>query len=436
MREILDKGSISLAAKLLGSSLNFLFQVLLARMLGVEGVGIYYLALAATTFASLVVRMGMDFNLTRVVAAKAEDEDWTAVRAALRHALQAGVAAAVVGFGSIYLGADWIVVSVFSKSELALPLNVMAFSIAPAALVILFARALQGLRKVGEAMLVETAVAPFIACIVVFPLVNQYDVVGGAVAYCIGVISALLVAVWVWRSQSKQWGARSVGSDEGSVFEFVTASSPLFGVNLCQQLALVAPLFILGAMKSSSEAGLFYTANRTAALIGLLLVASNSIIAPKVAALYHNGEIGTLDRVVRRSAMLVTLVAAPAVLVFTLAPSLVMMIFGDEFVAAADLLRVLAVGQLINVISGSVSFVLMMTENYRSMFVTALWTVIVNLLISFVLIPDLGAMGAALATAGSLLVASALRVLFVWRSMGIVALPIPKRFISSRAERD
>ena len=96
----------------------------------------------------------------------------------------------------------------------------------------------------------------------------------------------------------------------------------------------------------------------------------------------------------------------------------------------------LAVGQLINVLTGSVSFVLMMTENYRSMFVTALWTVVVNLLLSFILIPDLGAMGAALAAAGSLVIASVLRVFFVWRSMGIVALPIPERFISSRSECD
>jgi len=167
-------------------------------------------------------------------------------------------------------------------------------------------------------------------------------------------------------------------------------------------------------------------------LIGLILVAANSIVAPKIAALYQNRDLHTLDRVIRRSAMLVLMIASPALLIFLLVPGFVMSIFGSEFTASADLLRVLAVGQLVNIVTGSVGFVLLMTENLRSILITSILMLITVAGLSFLLVPQFGAMGAALATTGSLLVASIIRVTLAWRDLRIVALPIPGRLIPDR----
>lgn len=433
MREILGKGSSSFVARALGTALNFLFQIILARLLGAHGVGIYYLALSTTTTSALIVRMGMDHNLTRTVAAQAESENWAAVRQVVSHALRAGLIAAMLAVAIVYFSAAWISEFVFSKPDLSVPLSIMAFSILPVAMIILYARALQGLRLVAEATLVETAIIPFVGCALVFVLVNRFEIVGGTIAYCAGATIALSVAALVWRRRSSLWPSDSGDSGaSGSTFKFVVQSTPYFGVMLCQQMALVAPLFILGALRSGADVGLFYSANRTAALIGLILVAANSIVAPKIAALYQNRDLHTLDRVIRRSAMLVLMIASPALLIFLLVPGFVMSIFGSEFTASADLLRVLAVGQLVNIVTGSVGFVLLMTENLRSILITSILMLITVAGLSFLLVPQFGAMGAALATTGSLLVASIIRVTLAWRDLRIVALPIPGRLIPDR----
>lgn len=432
MQEILSKASISLVARILGTGLNFFFQILLARLLGAHGVGIYYLALAITASTALIARMGMDYNLTRVIAASAEDEDWSAVRFALRNAVLACAGAALIIALTIFFGSDWISNTLFSKADLVVPLKVMAFAVMPVALLILLARALQGLKMVGEATLVETAAAPTIACLVVFFFVRQFGIAGGAIAYSLGAVAAVLFAILVWRRRSKEWGKSALEKKPESPLSFVFASSPLFGVMLCQQLSLVAPLLVLGAMKAGTDAGLFYSANRTAALVGMILVAANTIVAPKIAALYHNKEYAAMERVIRRSAMLVSAIAGPLLLVLIVAPGFVMSIFGAEFLDGASILRVLAIGQILNILTGSVGFVLMMTENLRSMLVTALVSVAANILLSLFLVPGLGALGAALAASGSLAVASVLRVLFVWRDLGVVALPVPSNLIPSR----
>ncbi|MBT8098494.1 MAG: polysaccharide biosynthesis C-terminal domain-containing protein, partial [Gammaproteobacteria bacterium] len=185
------------------------------------------------------------------------------------------------------------------------------------------------------------------------------------------------------------------------------------------------PLLVLGALGTASDIGVFYAAHRTAALVGLILLAANSIIAPKFAALYHKRETTTLDEVMRNSAMFMTAAAAPAILLFFLVPEFVISIFGRDFTEGGDLLRVLAFGQMFNVITGSVGFMLMMTDNSRSLLIVTLSMVVVNVVLSFSLIPSYGAMGAAIAATASLLTASVMRVLYVWRTLGFLALPIP-----------
>jgi len=53
------------------------------------------------------------------------------------------------------------------------------------------------------------------------------------------------------------------------------------------------------------------------------------------------------------------------VLICTLFPVFVLNFFGEEFVAAAPLLVVLSLGQLINVATGSVGFLLLMSGHEK-----------------------------------------------------------------------
>lgn len=433
--EILEKATVSLLVRVSGTVLNFLFQVLLGRMLGAHGVGIYFLALSITTFMALIARLGMDHNLTRIVAAEAESQNWGRVITVVRQALWVCSGAAIFGSLLLIFGANWISHFVFSKPDLVNPLQVLAITVFPVALFILYARALQGLKRTGEAMLVETVIVPLVACIFVVWLVHRFEIIGGTIAYAIGSLVALFVATMTWRLYSRRWNAQRDEKPSNSMQALVMSSAPLLGVMLFQQLALVIPLFVLGAVKSGADVGLFYAANRTAALLGIIVVAANSIIAPKVAALHHAGEYQTLDRIIRTSAIIVTLTAAPALVVFLIIPDFVMKVFGAEFSAGDNLLRVLSVGQTINVLTGSVGLVLIMTNKFRSIFLTAMWTLIATVLLSLALIPTYGAAGAAWAVAGSLTVASVLRVVFAWRDLGILALPVPYSVFPAKRPR-
>jgi O-antigen/teichoic acid export membrane protein len=139
--------------------------------------------------------------------------------------------------------------------------------------------------------------------------------------------------------------------------------------------------------------------------------------------MYESNDTTSLEQIIRSSSFLILLLASPALALFFLAPDLVMQLFGKEFVGHGDLLRVMAVGQLINVATGTLGFVLMMTDKARIMVLTTISMVVTNAALCMALIPSHGAYGAAVASAGSLLVAGVARVVSIWRELGILALP-------------
>jgi O-antigen/teichoic acid export membrane protein len=425
LREVLSKGSVSLLAKVIGVGTNFALQVILGRKLGADGVGLYYLSLAVVTFATLLSRLGIDYNLTRVVAAGVAAGTESTVRTHFWYAIRIGAVSSILMSAVLLSAAPWLAETVFSKADLLVTLRVMAIGVPPLALSILIARALQGLRRTGEAMLIEFSVIPIISCILVYALISRFEVTGAAIAYCAGVYSALLFAIWAWRRQTI--GIHSPVQDGAcdSMGTFVGNSVPFLGVLVLQQVAQVLPLLILGSLATSAQVGIYYAAHRTAALTGLVLIAVNSILAPKLAALYEARDIRSLDQLIRWSGMLIVGLASPALVLFFLVPDFVMQIFGSEFSGHGNLLRVMAVGQVINVTTGTLGFVLMMTDKARIMLVTTFWMASSNAVLCVLLIPTYGAYGAAIASAGSLLVAGVTRIVFIWRELGILALPLP-----------
>jgi hypothetical protein len=60
MKKVLRGASVGFVLKVIGGGLGFMFNVLLARLLGVDGAGMYFLALTVTTIATVFGCMGLD----------------------------------------------------------------------------------------------------------------------------------------------------------------------------------------------------------------------------------------------------------------------------------------------------------------------------------------------------------------------------------------
>lgn len=421
--EIFSKSVVAYVLKIAGVGLAFLFQITIARYLGASGAGIYFLALTIITLVATVSRLGMDNSVTRFVAAHASEQNWAKVKGVVRHAIFIGFVTSAVTSMALFFSAQWLVNSFFNKPELATPLKLMSLVIVPLALMMLFSTALQGLKRTRDALIMQSVLTPLLSCIFLLILAPLLGVSGAVLAYGIGVTCTLIFGYWMWRKAQENWKQSTPVFSRRELF---VTSFPLLGSVILQQIMQALPLLLLGVWGSSADVGVFGTAQRTAAMVSLGLIAANSIVAPKLAALYHRNDIAGLSAVANHGTLLMFWMSVPALLPFLFFPQWVMGLFGSAFASGWILLVIMALGQLVNVLSNSIGFLLVMTGNQKKYLVSNIIAAAIGATLSILLIPIYGATGAAFAVAIPLALVNLLGARYVWRTMGVITIPFIK----------
>lgn len=181
-----------------------------------------------------------------------------------------------------------------------------------------------------------------------------------------------------------------------------------------------ADILMLGLLADKSDVGIYAISLRVSTLIAMPLEAVNIIFAPAIAAVYARRDligVQTSVTTTARWAMGLTLIIACPVFLF---PAPLLSLFGDNFVGGAMALRLLVLGQLINVAAGSTGVLMTMTGHEREATVGFALALALNVLLNALLIPAYGVEGAAAATAISLAARNVGIGLFVKARMGVL----------------
>lgn len=138
------------------------------------------------------------------------------------------------------------------------------------------------------------------------------------------------------------------------------------------------------------------------------------IIMPQMSRLYAAGDMEALQRLATTSARWILLAGLFAATVLTLFGNLfIAFIFGRIYETAYPALIILTVGQLFNAAFGSVGVLLNMSGHERDTLIGVAIACSMNIALNFVLIPPLGILGAAIATASTLVLWNIL----LWRKV-------------------
>ena len=428
MLEIFEGASIAFVLKILGAGLAFGFNVLLARMFGAEGAGIYFLALTVTAIAVVFGRMGLDNTLLRFTASNAAIGDWEAVKGVYRKGMRLALVASAASAVVMFISAPPLADIVFRKPELTGQLRWMTLAVVPMVMLILHAEMLKALKRIRDSQLVQGVAVPALSLLGLYLLGQVWGVSGAVWVYTLAAIITAAVGYTMWRVATPQL-QEIVGHFEAS--QLLRSSMPLFWVAFMNLLMSWTAIFMLGIWRTSADVGIFGVASRTAMLTSFILVAVNSIAAPKFAALYQQGDIEALGSTARNSTKLMILMASPVLLLFISAPGRVMGIFGPQFSEGATVLAILAVGQSVNVATGSVGYLLMMSGNERLMRNIVASIAVMSILLNIALVPLAGALGAAIATAVCLSFMNLIAAFLVWSRLGIWTIPFVWRSVNT-----
>ena len=420
MREIVHGASITLGIRLVTGVLIFGLNIVVARTLGAHQAGLFFLALTVITIAGVLGRLGLDSAVVRFVASAAVSGRWDRVKGVARYAILVTLGASLTLAAAVALSAGWMAESVFRKPTLTAPLMWMSLAIVPFALHQLGAQLLKGLKRIFFSQ-IALAILPAAAIPAVLLLGNRFGTSGAAAGYAAAAGFAVLITLLLWRVALHGRSGRAVLEQRS---ELMDAARPLFALAALNLVMSWSASFLVGVWRPASDVALYNVAHRTAFLTTLMLTSVNSIAAPKFAELYHTRNLEALGATARDSARMMVVLALPVLLAFVVFPGFVMGLFGPEFEVGASVLVILALGQFVNVSTGSVGFVLIMTGRERMARNNAAVAASVNIVLQVLLIPRLGAVGAAIATAVSVALLNLTAAYLVHRSLGIWTLPV------------
>ena len=159
------------------------------------------------------------------------------------------------------------------------------------------------------------------------------------------------------------------------------------------------------------------------------MLAATYPLMPVVARLYTTGDIERLQQLVVRAARGVLLFALPTGLVLVVFAPAILELFGSGFDDGATAVRILAIGELVNVLTGFGGVVLVMTGRERDLALCVGIGAALNLGLSAALIPLIGLDGAAIGTATGLACANLLMAWLAWRRVGVWAAVVGGGFL-------
>jgi O-antigen/teichoic acid export membrane protein len=430
--EVVSGVSLAFVLKIAGASLAFLFQVAVGRLLGAEGAGLYYLALAITSICSVIGRVGVDHSILRFVASYGSLNEWGSVTGVYELGLKVVFAASSAITVAMFVAAPYIASAIFGKPDLAGPLQWMSLSILPFSLISLHVESLKGLKAIGPAIFTQAVIVPLMGLVLIFPLVSVANIIGAAAAYALASFICAFVAIKYWFRVVRE-------KKDGHAFETTFPADrlwesclPLFLVSVLNRAVLPwSGIVVLGMYATSDEVGVLGMATRVTLILGVLLQAINSVVAPKYVEVMQSGDALLLKRTVQSVALLISLLATPIFITIFIGAEFILGVFGSDFVSGVLVLKILLVGQFFNLLAGPVGKLLIMSGNeslFKNITIISVFFMIFGL---FTVTPTYGLIGAAASTTCGLILLNLISLLYAKKVLGFWPVPtlagLPKK---------
>lgn len=411
--------------------LGFITSLILARLLGPQDFGAYSVALAIGWLLAGVAVVGTQQLLIREIAVARAQARWDRLQGVLRWTSRVvwlsaialcGVAAAVAATLGDRL--DPLILNSLWPALLLVPLGAQ------------IARrqgAMQGLEQLITGQVPELLVQPLL----MLGLIAVADTLAregltASLAVWLRVFAAA-VALWLGHRLLKHalprvaLGAHPVEGRRG----WRRACAGFLVLSVTPLLVAQAPVAMLGSIRGAEEAGIFAITLALAEILQFVTLAVSSALAPRIAACHARAALDPMqDLLVKGARTLLLICVAMAALGIAYGDSLLALL-GEPYRQGAHALGILVGSYAFLALLGLPGLVLTMTHQES---VAALWnglSVLATIILCLALIPGYGMSGAAMATAGGLLIRQVLLALTVRGRIPVAFTP----WTSTRWER-
>lgn len=387
-------------------------QIAVARALGPADYGLLTLGISILFGLTTLSVFGMDAALSRYIPYFAGRDE----RARMNGTVAFGVVvpsvfALVLGSG-LFIFAPLLNQRVFGEENLVPVLRLFAVMVPLSTIVMVNNASLRGFERMKDIAIVDAFIWKFTRLVfVIVALFLSYELYGVLVGYLFSYLLAVGVGGWLlWRATPV---IRTIKIREiiGEVTDF---AKPMFASRLFGRGRREVDTVFIGALMTSGAVGVYNTAFTLSYVLSIGLNAVNTTLLPSLSDSYSRGDLDEFRSTYRLGARWSFYFTFPAFIFILIFPSdIIALFFGDQYRPAGFALVLLAGGTLVSVLMGSVYEALTALGRTRIIMTFTFLSFVFNLVANYLLIQSFGIEGAAVATAGSLVVINTLAFIFL-----------------------
>lgn len=424
--EKIGKGStIIFVGFALGTVFQYLYKMVLARLLGPESFGVFVLGFAILQSAAILALFGLQLSMPRYISFYGGKDEPEMVERTISAGLILTTVSSLIASILLLFFSESIALTIFNEPALILPLKIFSMAIPAFALITFLLTMFQGQKDAYHHALLDDFVwSGLVFLLVTGAVLMGYHIVGAAAAYLLSTTLSIVIAVYIYRKKY----------DHGLTFSnlnfrtLLLFSWPLFLISLFGILSKRFDVLMLGWLKTSTESGIYEVSYSISSYVSLLLNIVGFMFMPVVSELHAQKKKTKITELYKTATRWITTATLPLLAGMLIFPSeIIRILFGADYVQAALPLTLLSIGFFYRVLNGPSTATLISTgENKKLLAVEGITTFLI-VVFNLILIPIYGIVGAGLATLTALLIGESLMLFVIKKKIG--AYPFNRGFL-------
>ncbi|MDD2219654.1 MAG: flippase [Desulfoplanes sp.] len=405
------------ATSLLGLAANFL----LARILSPDALGAYFLGFSIVGMGVTLGSLGLQQTVVRLVAEHMSSNRIRLVRKILKKALLLALLGGLLTAFVLVVGpGKWVARELLSSNLLANAIPLLSVLIIFTILQLILAECFRGFNDILQATIFGGLVSTTLTTCFFFLFWISLKSVNLSM-----VLTACLLA---WAISVTTGGLRLFFKTRSPIQAAPTSPAPaLWPIAWPNWITTItffmitqADIFILGIFRPDHVVALYGAAVKLVLLVTMPLMIVNAVVPPLIAEQYFKGKGRELETSLRRIATWSAVPALGTLVMFLIfGKNILSLVYGEYYTQAYGIVRILALGQCVNVCAGSCGMALQMTGHQNIMMKISLCCGVLMILLSLILARAFGPFGSACAAGISLIVQNIAMLLLVKKHLGI-----------------
>lgn len=411
--------SIVLVVKIVNIIIQFILQILLARILGVSEYGSYMFALAWVNILVVIGKLGFDMSALKFVPIYHSSDNKVGlvrfVSFSTRIVLLISICTSALVMLSLLVWGNMLSQSQYGALMVAL------IGLPLWALLHVHGAIVRGLGSILRGLL-PFSIIRHLVLIAILVSMSFHDQLVSAISAHIYTLISLVVALFFLLIIEYLEIKKKNNEDRNFKIEetkWLQTSIPMLFIGLFQVVIAQSDVIMVNMMTDSESGGVYAAMVQISQVMLIGLLSVNTVIAPIISKLFLNNNIRKLQNVMTlasRIGFAITLLIGVVIAIFF---PLIISMYGPEFISGGIVLTILSVGHLINSFSGSVGYLMNMTGNQIITLYVLGASFIINIVLNIIFISIYGMLGAAISTAITTIIWNLILVTRSWKKLSI-----------------